>query len=78
MKLEEIENKIKKWFIKKDKKVLLKDNFLSKGIIDSFDLIDLIVFLEKEFKVKFENQDFADPDFSTIKNISKIVYKNAK
>jgi len=78
MKKKEVENKILNWFKKKNKKVLIKENFLLNNTIDSFDLINLIVFIEKEFDIKFENHDFSDPNFSTIKNITKIVLSYEK
>jgi acyl carrier protein len=78
MKKKEVENKILNWFKKKNKKVLIKENFLLNNTIDSFDLINLIVFIEKEFDIKFENHDFSDPNFATIKNITKIVLSYEK
>tara|TARA_Y100000768_G_C23894245_1_gene641734 strand:+ start:229 stop:468 length:240 start_codon:yes stop_codon:yes gene_type:complete len=75
MNTKKIEKKILGWFKKKDKKVSVKENFLLNHVIDSFDLIDLIVFIEKEFKTKFKNQDFSDLNFATVNNISKIINK---
>ncbi len=75
MNTKKIEKKILGWFKKKDKKVSVKENFLLNHVIDSFDLIDLIVFIEKEFKIKFKNQDFSDLNFATVNNISKIINK---
>tara|TARA_B100000941_G_C28256434_1_gene424217 strand:+ start:47 stop:286 length:240 start_codon:yes stop_codon:yes gene_type:complete len=75
MNTKKIEKKILGWFKKKDKKVSVKENFLLNHVIDSFDLIDLIVFIEKEFKIKFKNQDFSDLNFATVNNISKIISK---
>ena len=66
-----IENDILIWFKKKKKKINRKKNFLEQEYLDSFDVMDLIFYLEKKFKIKFKNTDFQEPDFATI---NKLVY----
>ena len=75
MKEKLIEQKIKLWFKKKGKKIKLSDNVLRENIIDSFDLIDLMIYLEKEFKIKFHPTDYENPNFTVIKNLIKIIKK---
>tara|TARA_B100000795_G_scaffold269977_1_gene261540 strand:- start:4126 stop:4374 length:249 start_codon:yes stop_codon:yes gene_type:complete len=68
-----IENKIRFWFKKKNKIIKANTNFLREGIIDSFDIIDLVSFMEKEFDIKFEAEDYQNPDFTVLKNLVKII-----
>ena len=70
-----IENKILSWFKKRKKKISLDQDFLNENIIDSFDLIDFVVFLEKEFSVKFKPEDFSNQSFPIIRKLSKIIKK---
>ena len=63
------------WFKKKKIKINKNQNFLNDNIIDSFDMIDLIQFLEKKFDLKFKAEDYQHPDFSSIKKISEIIKK---
>ena len=68
-----IESKIRSWFKKKNKPLKANTNFLREGIIDSFDIIDLVSFMEKEFDIKFEAEDYQNPDFTVLKNLVKII-----
>tara|TARA_B100001057_G_C22867037_1_gene957008 strand:+ start:5934 stop:6170 length:237 start_codon:yes stop_codon:yes gene_type:complete len=78
MKKIEIEKKIRFWFKKKNKKLNINENFLNNNNLDSFDMIEFITFLEKEYEIKFKAQDYQNPDFATIKNISKLIQKYKK
>ena len=49
-----IEKKIINWFKKREKKINLNENFLTNNVLDSFDIIDLISYLEKEYDIKFK------------------------
>lgn len=42
--------------------------------LDSLDLIDLVVFIEEEYKVKIKAEDFAN--FSCLNDLSLFVYEN--
>ena len=70
-----IEKKIISWFKKKKKKISSKQDFLNENILDSFDLIDFVVFLEKEFSIKFDPEDFSNQSFPIIKDLAKIIKK---
>lgn len=43
------------------------------GIIDSFGFVELVTFLETQFKVKFDNEDLVSDNLNTISNIVKTV-----
>lgn len=70
-----IEKKIISWFKKKKKKISSKQDFFNENILDSFDLIDFVVFLEKEFSIKFDPEDFSNQSFPIIKDLAKIIKK---
>ena len=63
------------WFAKKKIKIKENDNFLTKSIIDSFDMIELIQFIEKKFDIKFKPEDYQDPNFASIRKIAKLINK---
>ena len=46
-KSKEVELIILSWFNKKKKKITLDQDFLNENVLDSFDLIDFVIFLEK-------------------------------
>ena len=70
-----IEEEILLWFRKRKKKIDKKKNFLEHQYLDSFDIIDLVSFLEKKFKIKFKNTDYQNPNFATIKNLILLIKK---
>jgi acyl carrier protein len=55
--------------LKKKKKFNLNKNLFEEGTIDSFEVIDFISFLEKEFKIKFKSTEFQNHKFMIIKNL---------
>lgn len=48
-------------------------DLFKEGIIDSFGYIELVKFLEKEFKVKFSDEELVSNQLNTVKNITNIV-----
>lgn len=56
--------------------ILLNDlntNLIEEGLIDSFDIINVISELEQEFDIEFEATDIVEENFSTILAIINIV-----
>ena len=74
MKKIDIEKKIIYWF-KINKKKITKKNFLEEGLLDSFDMISLISYIENDLNVKFKPTDFQKRNFATIKNLVDLVKK---
>ena len=72
-----IENKINNWFKKRKKKINLNENFFKSNVLDSFDIIDLISYLEKEYNIKFKPQDLQQEDFPTVKRLIYFIKKNS-
>ena len=63
------------WFISRNEglELELEENFFEIGLIDSFGVIELIEEIEEEFKITFNQLDFQDRRFSSIKGLSIIV-----
>ncbi|SDE78862.1 Acyl carrier protein [Pricia antarctica] len=49
----------------------LEEDLLGNGIVDSLGMMQLVVFLEKEFKVKIAPEDMTVENFNTVSSISE-------
>lgn len=49
------------------------DDILFSGIIDSFQIVELIGFLEAEFNIEFNDDDINEENFKTIGKIIELV-----
>lgn len=49
------------------------DDILFSGIIDSFQIVELIGYLESEFSIQFKEEDINENNFKTIGNIIGLV-----
>tara|TARA_B100001113_G_scaffold284116_1_gene239285 strand:- start:138 stop:389 length:252 start_codon:yes stop_codon:yes gene_type:complete len=74
-KSKEVEQIILSWFSKNKKKITIDQDFLNDSVLDSFDLIDFVIFLEKKFNIKFNPEDLSNQSFPIIKKLSKIIEK---
>ena len=63
---------IKKFF---RKKVDYNKNLFDAGILDSIRLIDLIIFIEKTFKVKIHEKELKINNFNNLEKIIKTIQK---
>jgi acyl carrier protein len=71
---EEIISHIQKWLIDKYRLTIdINDRYIDSGLVDSLDMINLIVFIESSYNVKFSSDDFQDPRFFTVKGLSELV-----
>lgn len=52
-----------------------KVRYLEQGWLDSFDLIDFIVYLEKEFEIEFTPEDLQSEVFRTIGGVVDTILK---
>ena len=62
----------------KSDKELLTAEYLDEGIIDSFQLVEMITMLEGHFKVKFSAGELTSQQFRTLKGVASIVEENGK
>lgn len=53
----------------------LEEDLLGNGIIDSLGMMKLVVFLEKEFKLKIAPVDMTVENFNTVQSISEYLSK---
>lgn len=70
---------IRKFFAEKRKKEVPDDDtdLFENGFVDSLFAIEIVVFLEKEFKIKIKNKEITKDNFRNINNIANVV-ANAK
>jgi len=47
--------------------------FAQSELLDSFDVMELVVFSETRFKVSFSAGDFANPDFATLGGLARVI-----
>ena len=72
-KLKEINNLIK-YFKQQNKNVLPDTELFKSGLLDSIDMIDLVMFLEEKYEIKIPETSLKLENFNTVKNISNIIY----
>ena len=72
-KFKEINNLIK-YFKQQNKKVLPDTELFKSGLLDSIDMIDLVMYLEEEYEIKIPETSLKLENFNTVKNISNIIY----
>ncbi len=47
---------------------------LSNGLVDSFSLVDLSLFVEKEFKVYIDNTELTSQTFDTLTQLADLIH----
>jgi acyl carrier protein len=48
-------------------------NFIADDVLDSLDIIKLVVALEEEFLISIETEDIVPENFENVENISKLI-----
>ena len=76
--MNQIETIIYKWIKKKGKDIKLRDNLTSNNIIDSFDMMELVIFCEKKFNIQFKEKDLINENFKSIQKIALVISKYSK
>jgi len=51
----------------------LEKNYFEEGWLDSLKFIEFVTAVEEKFGIIFDNNEFQDRSFSTIKGLSKII-----
>ena len=51
-------------------------NFIEEGMLDSFDIIRLVVELDNKFGISIDGIDILPNNFSSVDNIVALLYKN--
>jgi len=79
-----ISSKVLKYFIQENIKMgelpqeQLKMDYIENGLLDSFAIVGLIVYLEDEFKISFTQEDLQSKEFRTILGLSEIILNKIK
>ena len=72
--LQILSNYIATQILKQPKRVLRSDEpLLSNGLVDSFSLVDLSLFIEKEFNVLIDNTELNPQTFDTLAQLTSLV-----
>jgi acyl carrier protein len=53
----------------------IDDNFIANGMLDSFDIIALVVALDKEFNISIDGMDILPENFSSVEKIESLLKK---
>ena len=51
-------------------------SFIEKGMLDSFDIVQLVVSLDDEFGISIDGLDIIPENFSNVENIALLLIKN--
>lgn len=51
-------------------------NFIESGMLDSFDILQLVVSLDSEFGISIDGMDILPENFSSVNSISQLLIKN--
>ena len=51
-------------------------NFIENGMLDSFDIFNLVNSLDKEFGISIDGMDILAENFSSLQKIESLLYKN--
>jgi acyl carrier protein len=71
---EEIITHIQKRFIDQYKLTIDEnDRYIDSALIDSFDILNLVIFIESSYNIKFSSDDFQDSRFFTVKGLSELI-----
>jgi acyl carrier protein len=78
--IDTLENYIRKEIsVKKHLTPIAPDqSLLETGILDSMGILKLVAFIEKRFKVKFDDTDLLPQNFETIRSLEQLVTSKNK
>ncbi len=73
--MEEIKGKIKLFLSKvlRNRELADDESIFDNGAVNSLFAIQLILFLEKEFKIRIENNDMDMENFKTVNSIASLI-----
>ena len=61
-----------------DKKITDSTNLFQSGLIDSFGFVELITFIESQFKIKLSNEALISNSMNSLSGIVKIINQKLK
>lgn len=66
----------KEFLLDSNEKVKPSEELLQTGILDSMDVMRLVVFLEKNFEIKIPSIDIIRPNFQSVESMTYYLTKN--
>ncbi|GEM_PF-3382304 len=54
------------------------DSLVDAGVLDSFSIVKLVIFLERKFNIKIELSDLDEENIASVKSIEKMVMEKLK
>jgi len=51
------------------------NNLMTNGILDSFSVVNLIVYIEKKYNIKLRDNEFTQKNFNSLDNIVDFLFK---
>ena len=54
------------------------DSFLEKGIVDSTGVLELVVFLEEQYRIKIEDEELIPANLDSIDNLVRFIENKAQ
>lgn len=58
-----------------DNKFSDEDSFVDEGIIDSTGMLELVAFLEQQYRIKLEDEELIPDNLDSINNLVKFIQK---
>ncbi len=71
----EYTKKIIKYFAKQNKNITINTELFKSGFLDSIDMVELVMFIEKQFEIKLPQNLMTIENFNSIENIVTIIDK---
>jgi acyl carrier protein len=53
-----------------------ESNFVSRGLLDSFDMVSLVANLDEHFAISIDGRDILPENFETLESIENVLKKN--
>ncbi len=67
-------DELKAWFLTSTGETIGPDQpYLTMGRFDSFDMINLISYIESQYQITFSSEDFLASDFGTLAGLARII-----
>ena len=70
-----LSNYISENVIKRDQPLQADELIISSGLIDSFSLMDVVLFIEAKFGVRIEDDEINDETFDSLNQLAELIQK---
>lgn len=67
------EERVLEFFKSKGNNIAVDTDLFKGGYVNSLFALEVVMFLEKEFKIKIKNKDITEANFKTVEQIAKTV-----